>query len=276
MNEENNNTVIEQKPKKSGWPIVLIIVIILLVGAYFVVSFLLPLLNEDKEETTTTTTTTTRKVENLSFSTISDYGIYTLNNRDKLINYVLFLIDKDYFLINYDIDTRCKSVGDKVSFTQNNLKIEYTCNNIVEDEMIRDGWLVDATIDETYHTQITAYGTTCGERNQFTNGKYYITTYVNACGMDGQEYLEIEDKTGKEIYSGDYIQYFIKGKNEDNSFKYDDAQPILKNNVLYFVTQDKGEYNQMTTCHLKQIDLNKENPKVTDMGVTQPCLYVPY
>ena len=268
----------EPTKKKSKLPVILIVLVILAAGGFACWKFVLPMLNKEtkvEETTTTTTTTTTKKVELLEFKTMDDYITYASDNQAKVKDLYLISIDDNIFNVNYDLDGKCKNVDDKVSFEVNGLKIEYTCEgtSLLDDSELTE-WKATVTVNDKYKLDKTT-ATTCTNWHHYSNSKYYMNVTAG-CGMDAPIKLEIESENNEKIYVGEIISQYVKTISPDTQLEYKNTQPISKDNVIYFITQESvnpettNEYQQ-TTCSIKYIDFNSDKPEVKDMGVTDTC-----
>ena len=94
--------------------------------------------------------------------------------------------------------------------------------------------------------------------------------------MDAPIKLEIESENNEKIYVGEIISQYVKTISPDTQLEYKNTQPISKDNVIYFITQESvnpetTNESQQTTCSIKYIDFNSDKPEVKDMGVTDTC-----
>ena len=275
-NNEIETPSIETKKSHGKAPIVIILVMITIIGGAA-----LALLIKDellKNETITPTTTTTKVVASepnkiLDFKNLIGYDSYRKTHKAYVnTNSVGWLLnfDESFYLLNPG-HRECEKNGDAFTYRIRNSKIDYFCKvSYYDGEFL--GYDIDIKVNDTFTTTLETTGNSCP--NEFyTNDKYIVGIYSN-CTIT-QSYIEIWTLDNKSI--GEYNLRISELVNENNNDEIELA-PIMRNNILYFVTANDDDSNmnstnplKKTSCQIKYIDLNEDNASVKDMTDPEKC-----
>lgn len=260
--------------KKSKLPIVLIVLVILAIGGFACWKFVLPMLNKTNntnEQTTETTTTTTVESKLLKFSTIEEYSKLVKDNNFNGETGHALLLDDSFYDIQYNLSERCQNDGDLVTYTIRNSQVEYTCQSDpnLEPEWGTKEWIADVKVNGKYNKHKTTM-TTCLSWAEYTNGKYYINT-EHVC-VAGTQKVTIETENNEKLYDGNYSTFYFTSDPNSDENAYNNYTPIIiKDNIVYFVAADTYDESTTSTCRIKYIDFNEENPSIKNMNVEGTC-----
>ena len=191
--------------------------------------------NTDQQKTTTTTVAKTKIKTPEDYENLAKYSSsVSLHDYDKMKP------------IDFELDTRCKNVGDKVSFEKEGIKIEYTC-----DEHDFEGWNASAIVDEKIkHEEVGI--TTCGHTNLFKIGEFYIEDN-GGCAINTSS-LKIYNSLGNQLNERTTIVDSSYKTADDNSTYY--TAPFVKNGIFYYAVMEGGFPNEVTkeTVYIYSLD----------------------
>ena len=151
--------------------------------------------------------------ELLEFKTMDDYLRYVARNKSKTMDLYLIAMDNKFFNVDYAVEEKCKNDGDRISFEENGLKIDYTCVKPTDIEVHggHEEWETTVTVNSKYKLDINT-ASTCTNWHYFSNGKYFIRITAG-CGMDIPIKMELESENNEKIYVGEIISNYVKTPN---------------------------------------------------------------
>ena len=236
--------------------------------------------NDVTETTTTTestTTTTTKKVVKLlDLNSIDAYINYVKSSNVKEERISVINQNSTFYDINYDLENKCKTEGQEVSFKVKEDTIKYTCK--LDTEYCRDGtdnctgdntkeWEADVVVNDKYKIKKSTF-TTCVSWKNMTNKKYFLN-FEHGCAV-GASSFRLESVDNKTIFDGKYEYHYI---NNSSYEKQINTPMIIKDDVIYFIDAVEVPEDTMSTCKVKAIDLNKDEPTVQELSPAEPCYY---
>lgn len=241
----------EAPTKKGGNNALLIVLllIILLAGAGCAYYFLIvkQQANTPVGGTTTTTTTTTVSSVNYTEPTTLDEYLKNVNvNKDKSS---LKIINGSYKNIDTEFISRCKNDGDTVSFENNEVKYDYTCQ-VKSDEKFDNGLAIyiKGKINGTYNFSQWNYPSNENvkvEDSRFIMNDYYTEYY--SVGKDPLSYIRFINKDNEKI------ELSLLNKNSDGYIN-----PYIIDGFIFMIVVDEdnsdlinGEYK----CNIMKYDL---------------------
>lgn len=257
----------EPGKKKSSALLVCLLVVILLgavcYGLYAYTDIFKSKTNKDSNTTTTTTTTTA--TDKITFTSIDEYVAATKEDED----FNTLIIDGEKVLteLDFDLNNKCISDGDKVAFEIGTNKIEYNCKaEYTQDDVCEKFWSATIKVNDKFTKDFKSCEE-CAIFSTYVGKNAYIDMLQGGCSLSAYNELKVYDLDGKLVEETTYGSFY--STKEDYSDQ-ENIKPIVKDNKIYFIHAEPTN-GKNTTCTLKYIDLDASNPTIVDSGISTSC-----
>lgn len=259
-------SVTPNKKKSNVFIVILLVIVLLGVCGYGVYTYTDLLKPKDKtNENKTTTTTTTAVVNKLAFASVDEYVAAAKED----VGFNTLIIDGDKVLteLDFDLNNKCISDGDKVAFEIGTNKIEYNCKaEYIQDDICENYWSATIKVNDKFTKDFKSCEE-CAKFSTYVGKNAYIDMLQGACSFSAYNELKVYDLDGKLVEETTYGSFY--STKEDYSDQ-ENIKPIVKDNKFYFIHAEPTSGTN-TTCTLKYIDLDASNPTIVDSGISTSC-----